>query len=62
MTSEGQFAHFNPKRSNTKIAEVVASPPSDRHTLLSERLEQAAEVDDNESQSHWSHAVLGCGL
>ena len=47
VTSEGQFAHVNPKRSNAKIAEVVASPPSDCRTLLSERLEQATEVDDN---------------
>ena len=43
----GSICSFNPKRSNTKIAEVVASPPSDCHTLLSERLEQATEVDDN---------------
>ena len=58
MTSEGQFAHFNPKRSNTKIAEVVASPPSDCRTLLSERLERATEVDDNYPKGHWSPAVF----
>ena len=58
VTSEGQFAHFNPKRSNTKIAEVVASPPSDCRTLLSERLERATEVDDNYPKGHWSPAVF----